>query len=226
MPKQQINTIPMKLEYNSHREPLMISEYGRHIQKMVEFALTIEDREQRQIFTEMIINLMYQVIPSAKPGKETAERLWNHIMRIADYKLDVTPPEDIVIVTKEKRQSPRQIHYPKTDIKYRHYGGHVQQLIEKASAIEDPEKRKVFANMIGSYMKMAARTWSHEQNVSDELIKNELRVISNKKLDLQEGEELNFLGNIQHVQKRKKGHKALMPSNRKNKNRKRGKRKY
>jgi hypothetical protein len=200
----------MNMEYNSHREKLIIPEYGRHIQKLVEFAVTIKDRTQRQIYVEMLINMMYQLIPSAKPSKEVSERLWNHIMRIADYKLDVTPPEDIVIVSKEDRQKPHQLKYPKTDPKYRHYGYHVQQMIEKASALDDPEKRKAFANAIGSYMKMASRTWGHEQMVNDEVIKNDLRMISDKKLDLGDEQNLDYLGNIQHVQqRRKKGHKSL-----------------
>lgn len=219
----------MNLEYNSHRENLIIPEYGRHIQKLVEHAVTVEDREQRQLMVEMIVNMMYQIIPSARPSKEVSERLWNHVIRISDYKLDVTPPEDIVIVTKEDRQKPHQLKYPKTDPKYRHYGYHVQQLIEKASTVEDPEKRKVFANAIGSYMKMAARTWSHEQFVNDEMIKNDLRTISGKKLDLSEETNLDYLGNIQHVQPhKKKGHKSQSQSQqhpgKKNKNR--GKRNF
>jgi hypothetical protein len=222
------------MEYNSHREPLIISEYGRHIQKLVEYAVKIKDDEQRQLFVDMIINLMYQVLPSARPSREVAERLWNHVMRIADYKLDVTPPDDIMIVTKEKREKPHQLKYPKTDPKYKHYGFHVQQLIEKASTLEDAEKRKAFANVIGSYMKVAARTWSHEQYVSDEAIKNDLRSMSDKKLDLSDDAPLNFLGNVQDLQRRKKpSHKSMSPSQqqrsgkRNNNNRKRNqKRKY
>jgi len=202
----------MNLEYNSHREPLIISEYGRHVQKLIEYATTIEDNEQRQLFVDMIVNLMYQILLSARPSREVAERLWNHVMRIADYKLDVKPPDDIVIVTKEKREKPHQLKYPKTDPKYKHYGYHVQQLIEKASLVDDPEKRKAFANVIGSYMKVAARTWSHEQYVSDEMIKNDLRTMSGKQLDLGEDAPLNFLGNIQDIQRRKKPHKSLSSS--------------
>lgn len=218
----------MNMEYNSRREPLKISEYGRHVQTMIEHALTIEDKEQRQLFVEMIINLMYQVVPNMKPGKETTERLWNHVMRIADYQLDVTPPEDIVIVTKDKRQPSHQLTYPKSNPKYRHYGSYVQQLIEKASAVEDVEKRQVFANLIGSYMKMASQTWSHEQHVSDEMIKNDLRSISGKQLDLAEDQALDYLGNLQYVPKRKPKHKALSSHamGKKNKKRSRNKKRY
>lgn len=202
---------------------MTVPEYGRHVQNMVQYALTIEDQVQRQLFAEMIINIMYQLTPGTKPSREANERLWNHLFRIADYKLDVTPPEDIVIVTKEKRAKPPQLKYPVSNSKYRHYGSYVQKLIEKAGTIEEGEKRNVYANAIGSYMKLASRTWGHDQHVIDEVIKNDLRVMSQKRLDLSDDTALDYLGNIQHIPKKKKGHKALMQSqhNGKKKNRKR-----
>jgi hypothetical protein len=214
----------MNLEYNSGRELLTIPEYGRHVQNMVKYALTIEDKEQRQLFVEMLVNLMYQIVPSSKQSREVTERLWNHVMRIADYQLDVTPPDDVLIVTKEQRHKPHQLQYPKKDLKYKNYGYYVQQLVEKASAMEDPEKRKAFAVMIGSYMKLASRNWSQDSFVSDDVIKSDLRTLSGKKLDLGEDVALNYLGDITFV-RRKKTHKALSPSHGgKKKSRKRKKR--
>ncbi len=211
----------INMEYNSHREPLIISEYGRHIQKLIEFAVTIENKEERQTFAEMIVELMSQVIPPVKPSKEVTERLWNHLFRIADYKLEVEPPESIVIVTKEKRKKAVKLDYPNTDPKYRHYGYYVQQLVDKASQIEDEAKRKSFAVAIGSYMKMAMRTWSHEQYINDEMIKNDLRTLSEKKLDLDDRAALDYNLAGGPVQRKKKVHKALSPSMKKAKKRKR-----
>jgi len=217
----------MNLEYNSNREPLTISEYGRHVQHLVEYAMTIEDAVQRQLFVEMIINLMYQIVPASRQSREVTERLWNHVMRIADYKLDVNPPDDIVIVTKEKRRKPIKLDYPKRNVKHRSYGFYVQQLIEKAKEAEDEESRKAFGNVIGSYMKMATRNWGHEQVVNDEVIKNDLRRISDKVLNLGEGETLDYLGDqSQAIVRRKKTHKAMSYSQHaaKKKGRKRKKR--
>ena len=213
----------MNMEYNSHREPLIISEYGRHVQSLVEFAVTIEDREQRQLFVEMIVNLMYQIVPSSKQSREVTERLWNHVMRIADYKLDVAVPDDILIVTKEKRQKARKLAYPKTDLKYRNYGYYVQQLIDIAKAEKDDEKRMGYGNVIGSYMKMAARNWGHEQLMNDDVIKNDLRRISGKAIDVPEDVALDYLGDQSNFVKRKKTHKAL--STLQNAKKKRSKRK-
>jgi hypothetical protein len=213
----------MNLEYNSNREKLTISEYGRHVQNLVQHAMTIEDAIQRQLFVEMIINLMYQIVPSARQSREVTERLWNHVLRIADYKLDVTPPEDIVIVTKEKRRKPDMLAYPKTNLKHRSYGYYVEQLIEKGKEAEDEESRKAFANVIGSYMKMATRNWGHEQSVNDEVIKNDLRRISDKVLSLDESDQLDYLGDqSQMVPRRKKTtHKSLSYSNQQNKKKRR-----
>ena len=215
----------MQLEYNSQREPLIIPEYGRHVQNMVEYALTIEDKVQRQLFVEMIVNLMYQIVPSSKHSREVAERLWNHVLRIADYKLDVEPPKDIIIVTKEQRHKPHKLDYPKTDLKYKNYGYYVQQLVEKASTVEDPEKRKAYGIVIGSYMKMASQNWGHEIVASDEVIKNDLRTISHKKLDLEESVPLDYLGDIT-LHRRKKTHKALTMSQMKKKNRNKRKKRH
>jgi Domain of unknown function (DUF4290) len=214
----------MNLEYNSGREALIIPEYGRHVQNLVEYAMTIEDATQRQLFVEMIINLMYQIVPASRQSREVTERLWNHVLRIADYKLDVKAPEDVLIVTKEQRHKPHKLQYPKTDMKYRNHGYYVQQLVEKGSEVADPEKRKQFAFVIGSYMKMAARTWSHDQSLNDEVVKNDLRTMSNGKLDLDESVALDYLGDVS-MMRRKKTHKALSPSQQmKKKNRKRKKR--
>ena len=214
----------MNMEYNSRREPLIISEYGRHVQNLVEYALTIEDKEQRQLFVEMIVNLMYQIVPNARQSRELTERLWNHVLRIADYKLDVKAPDDVVIVTKEKRQKPLKLGYPKRDLKFRNYGFYVEQLIEKAKEEKDEEKRKAYGNVIGSYMKMATRNWGHEQAVNDEVIKNDLRRISDNNLSLDEKDPLDYLGD-QSQMRRKKTHKALSSHQQgKKKNRKRKKR--
>lgn len=215
----------LNMEYNSRREPLMISEYGRHVENLIKFAITIEDKQQRQLFVEMIVNLMYQLVPGNKQSREVAERLWNHVFRIADYQLDVKAPDDITIVTKEKRHKPEKLQYPKTDMKFRNYGFYVQQLIDKAKEEKDPEKRKMFANVIGSYMKMATRNWGHEQAVNDEVIKNDLRRISAKALDLGEETNLDYLGDQTHmIPRKKKSHKALSQNQSKKKNRKRKKR--
>ena len=77
------------LEYNSDRENLTISEHGRHVQKLINHAMTIEDRAKRQSFVESVVNLMHQMNPQTKNVAEYKERLWKHAFRISNYQLDV-----------------------------------------------------------------------------------------------------------------------------------------
>ena len=180
------------MEYNSQREALSVAEYGRHVQKMIDHAKTIEDAETRQFFMEMVVELMGQVIPNAKPSPELTNKLWNHAFMIANYEIDVTPPEDVTIVEHTGPVVPPKLPYPSTNKKFRHYGVNVQRLVDKAVEIEDAEKKQEFANAIGSYMKLAYKTWNPEHYVNDEVIKGDLGAMADEKLDL-ENVSLDFL---------------------------------
>lgn len=190
-----------RMEYNSKRENLEIAEYGRHVQKMIDHAKTIEDKEQRQFFFEMIVELMGQILPNSKPSPEQTNKLWNHAMMIANYEIDVEAPDDVKIVKHTEQIHPPKLPYPTNNKKYRHYGVNVQKLISKAAEEEDPEKKKEFAVAIGSYMKMAYKTWSPEHYMNDESIKGDLKSISKGNIDLEEDVSLDFLKNINHAPK-------------------------
>jgi len=170
------------LEYNSERENLTISEHGRHVQKLINHALTIEDRAKRQSFVESVVNLMHQMNPQTKNVAEYKERLWKHAFRISNYKLDVDAPEGVVITppSEDKRES--KLGYPKMEKRFRHYGRNVQELVRKALTMEPGEKRDGFVEIIGSYMKLAYRTWNREHYVNDEIIMGDLRALSKGEL--------------------------------------------
>jgi len=180
----------LDIEYNSQRENLIISEYGRHVQKLINHAKSIEDREQRQKFIEGVIELMYQMIPQHKNVSEVQEKLWKHAFRISGYDLDVDPPEGIELSKAENYLKPEKIPYPSQVLRYRHYGTYIQKMLDKALALEDPEKKQEFLSIIGSYLKMAYRTWNKEHYANDEMIKADLqkmakgRIESIDKLDL------------------------------------------
>jgi hypothetical protein len=206
-----------RMEYNSSREKLEIAEYGRHVQKMIDHAKTIEDKEQRQFFFEMIVELMGQILPNNKPSPEQTNKLWNHAMMIANYDIDVEPPKDVNIVKHTEQVHPPKLPYPTSNKKYRHYGVNVQKLIEKAAEVEDPEKQKEFAVAIGSYMKMAYKTWSPEHYMNDESIKGDLKAISKGNIDLEDDVSLDFLKNVKHSPKnqtRRKSGKSRSKRNR------------
>lgn len=181
------------LEYNSERENLIISEHGRHVQKLINHALTIEDRAKRQSFVESVVNLMHQMNPQTKNVAEYKERLWKHAFRISNYKLDVDAPEGVLITPPDEDTRESKLGYPKMEKRFRHYGRNVQELVRKALTMEPGEKRDGFVEIIGSYMKLAYRTWNREHYVNDEIIMGDLRALSKGELIMSDDITFNNL---------------------------------
>lgn len=184
-----------KMEYNSNRDKLFISEYGRHVQKMILFAKTIEDKEKQQFIMDNVVILMGQMQPNIRQTPEFVNKLWNHAFMIADFALSVEVPEGVVIVPLSERKPPAKLPYPVKNMRFRHYGSNVQKLIDKAGKQEDAEKKEIFSNAIGSYMKLAYKTWNQDHYANDEVIKDDLKSMSNGDLDLEDSFQLNFLSN-------------------------------
>ncbi len=111
-------------------------------------------------------------------------KLWSHLLKIADYDIDVVAPADSIL-TKEDVVKPEVMGYPKGAKRYRHYGRNVLQLIAKATEMEDGPKKDAFKETIARYMKLAYRTWNREHYVSDELIIEDLAKMSDGKLKLE-----------------------------------------
>ena len=179
------------MTYNTAKEYLVIAEYGRNVQQLINHAKTIEDNEERQHFAEAIINLMSQMVPQAnKEVDETNEKLWRHLFRIANHDIDVVAPSGIKYTREQAAMKPDTVKYPHQNVRFRHYGSNIHRLIEKALAMEDEEKQMGFAYVIGSYMKLAYKTWNREHYVSDDIIKEDLETLSNGKLILED--EMSF----------------------------------
>ena len=168
------------MEYNTARNHLVIKEYGRHIQKMVDHILTIEDREKRQAQAMGIIELMGFLNPHLKNIEDFRHKLWDHLFLISDFKLDVDSPYPIP--TKEVLQAkPAPLPYPKRYPKFSHLGKNLEVIIDKARKEEDPEKRIGFTNTIAYYMKLAYSNW-HKELVHDDSIRAELSTLTNGEL--------------------------------------------
>lgn len=173
------------MEYNSQKENLIIPEYGRNVQQLVKHALTIEDRAERQDFVERIIRLMMQMHPQNKNMEDYKQKLWRHVFRISDFKIDVDPIEGMEVPTADNSYvKPDALGYPDAVARFRHYGKNVQRMITKALEMEDLEKRGQYAAVIGNYMKLAYRTWNIEHYVSDEVIVQDLEALSDGRIQL------------------------------------------
>jgi len=193
-----------QFDYNSQRSDLIIPEYGRHVQGMIQYIKTIPEIEKRQLYVERIVRIMLQIFPQTKNQDDYKEKIWKHIFRIANYELDVTPPDGISIKKPDELSRPEMIEYPHNDTKYRHYGNHVQHLIDKASTMEDPEMQAEFLKTIGAYMKLAYKNWSREHVISDEMIKQDIVNMSKGKLKMGEETSLDHLTNPSNQKRRKR----------------------
>lgn len=169
------------MEYNTTREHLIIREYGRHIQKMVDFVLTIEDRDRRTENAHTIIELMGFLNPQVKQVEDYKHKLWDHLHLISDFKLDVDSPYPKP--DKETyNEKPEVLPYPHQDPKYFHLGKNIESLIDKALKEKDEEKKQGLANAIAYYMKLTYSNW-HKELVHDDSIQSELSSITNGELE-------------------------------------------
>src|SRR5687767_322502 len=169
------------MEYNTTRNHLVMREYGRHIQHMVEHLLSIEEPERRQQNAYAVIELMGFLNPHLKNVEDFRHKLWDHLFFISDFKLQVESPYPIP--TKETyKTKPKPLPYPKRYPKYSHLGKNLELVITKALQEEDEQKRLGFANAIAYYMKLAYNNW-HKDIVHDDAIQSELTNITEGQLE-------------------------------------------
>ena len=172
----------LALEYNTNRNKLVFREYGRNIQKLIEYAVNVQEQSERQKVVDYIIELMGQTNPHLKNVEEFRHKLYDHLFIVSDFKLDIDSPYPIP--TKEQFfQKPKPIPYPKTKTSYRHYGHFVERMIDKAVQMEDAEKKEAYTTVIGNYMKLVYHQWNNEI-VNDLIIKQDLEKLSGGKLTI------------------------------------------
>jgi hypothetical protein len=169
------------MEYNTTRNYLVIREYGRHIQKMVEYLMTIEDADKRQKNAYALIELMGFLNPQLKNVEDFRHKLWDHLFLISDFKLTVDSPYPIP-TREELKSSPEPLPYPKRYPKYNHLGKNLEIIIDKALSEQNAEKKEGFANTIAYYMKLTYSNW-HKELVHDDNIQSELNSITNGELE-------------------------------------------
>ncbi|MEO1410102.1 MAG: DUF4290 domain-containing protein [Bacteroidota bacterium] len=208
------------MEYNSQKEILIMPEYGRNVQLLIQHCVAIEDPAYRQAFAERIVDLMYQMNPQNKNVEDYRLKLWRHLFYISDFKIDVQPLVGDIPRFEDARKKPDRVGYPHYDTRFRHYGYNVQRMIEKAVDIESGPVQQGFINVIGSYMKLAYKTWLKEHYVSDDLIKEDLELLSGHRLSIKDDSSLDNLTNPQRRRnKRVSSPPANAPIERKNNHR-------
>lgn len=172
----------MEFDYNSTRSHLILAEYGRNVQNMVDYICTLETREERNKHAQVVIDLMGFLNPHLRDVADFKHKLWDHLHIISDFKIDVDSPYP----KPERgatRSKPEILAYPQHRIRYKHYGKTVEKMIEAAKAMEDSERKEAMVLSIANFMKMAYVTWNKD-SVADETILNDLRGLSNEELEV------------------------------------------
>ena len=170
------------MDYNTQRKHLVLPEYGRHIQQMVDQLLDIEDSNERSKQAKGIITVMGNMNPHLRDINDFKHKLWDHLHIMADFKLDIDSPypkpDKQVIYEK-----PKHVPYPSHPIKFKHYGRSISQMIEKAVEMEDGEQKEALTSLIANHMKKSCQTWNKE-SVSPEDIIRDIEELSNGKLKI------------------------------------------
>ncbi len=176
----------LQSDYNTQREHLRISEFGRHIQEYVSQIQSFPEKEKRTQWVHNLVNIMATLNPEIKLQSNYKEILWGHIYQIGNYDLDVDCPYEIP-KPEEKAKKPNQIGYPTTNIRFRFYGRNLQMMVDKVSEMEDPEIRQEMVNLIASFMFNSCKIWNNE-NLSNEVIAEHLKILSKGQLQIQGSE--------------------------------------
>ncbi len=173
------------MEYNTTRSRMLMPEYGRNVQKMVEYLITVEDREKRLRQAEIIIELMGTLNPHLKTIEDYKHKLWDHLYQMTEFQLDVDSPYPCP-TPESVFKKPEVLPYPQGRIQHRHLGRNLQGLLDKAMKETDEEKRYGLTQAVGYYMKLAYGNW-HKEPVHDDMIKAELAELSGGTLRYETG---------------------------------------
>jgi len=168
------------MEYNTERTQLKIPEYGRNVQRMVDYCLTLEDKEHRSKVAQSIIDVIGNLNPAIRDAEDYAHKLWDHLFIMSDFKLDVDSPYPIP--TEESFQGlPDEVPYPVKSRKFRHYGSIVKTMIAHALTKEDGEEKDALVYGIAYAMKRNYLKYNKD-TVSDTTIMNDLMEMSEGQL--------------------------------------------
>ncbi len=175
-------TTTMICEYNTARPAIILKEYGRNVQKLVEYIRSVPDKDKRTELAGTLIDLIRQLTPSLKDQPENPQRLWDDLYIIADFNLDINNPYPVP-VPEVLFKKPMKVDYPQSKVKFKHYGKNIEKLVKEALKKEDPAEREEAIIYLGKLMKTFYGSWNKE-TLDDSVILNDIKNLSDGKLTL------------------------------------------
>lgn len=203
-------------EYNTNKQDVILKEYGRNVQKLVDFVVTVEDREKRTTYARTLVELMRQINPQMKDAQDYSAKLWDDLYIMSGFRLDVEAPYPMPAKDAIGKK-PQRMTYNSNTIRYKHYGRNIEMLIEKAGNLENQEEKDAFIFYISRLMKSFYTTWNKD-NIEDAVIVQHIREISKGRINV-EPEKIRGDGLFEASSKekeRERGERA--PAGDKNKN--------
>jgi len=208
--KENPHDIVHHLEYNAERPHLIIPEYGRHLQKLIDQATVIEDRTERNKAAKYIISVMGSLNPHLRDVPDFQHKLWDQIFIMSDFKLDVDSPYPVPS-REVLQQKPDRLDYPQNFPKYRFYGNNIKYMIDVANKWEDGELKNALIIVIANHMKKSYLSWNKD-TVKDEVIFEHLYELSGGKINMKSSSE-ELLNSTELMRTNKKlSNKSQMPS--------------
>lgn len=184
------------MEYNTQLPHLQIPEYGRNIQVMIEHAVTIEDRDERNKCARAIIQIMGQLNPHLRDISDYTHKLWDHLFLISKFKLDVdspyTKPNAETFTTK-----PKTVPYPATKIRYKHYGKTIERIIDVAKTYQEGDEKKELTRLIANHLKKSYVNWNKD-SVTDDVIFKQFKEMTNNELHIDEATALTHANELKN----------------------------
>ena len=179
-----VNLAQDQMNYPSSEGKLILPEYGRNIQQMVNHALTIEDREERSRCVRTIINIMGNMFPYLRDVNDFKHKLWDHVAIMSQFRLDIDFPYEIV-KPENLNNPPERVPYPRNKMHYMHYGSTLERMIERVADYEEGEERTELIRLIANQMKKCFQAWN-KKVVDNRKIFADLKELSNGKIELEE----------------------------------------
>ncbi len=176
------------MNYNTSRSKMIIPEYGRHIQQLIDHAIELEDKEERNKMVLAIVAVMGQLNPHLRDVPDFTHKLWDHVHIMSDFKLDVESPYPTPS-PEQFMEKPNPMKYPDGKIRFKHYGLGAERLIDTAVGMEDGEEKEALKESIANLMKKHYLTWGRS-SVDDAQIISDIKRISRGKLEVKEDLEL------------------------------------
>jgi hypothetical protein len=192
----------MDYNYNTQRKNLVLPEYGRNIQKMVDYLLTIEDREERNRAARAVIAIMGNLNPHLRDISDFKHKLWDHLQLMSDFKLDIDSPYEKP-TPEVLFEKPKPIPYSNYNIRFKHYGKITELMIKEAIKFPEGKEREALIRLIANHMKKCYLTWNREV-VTDDIIFEDLKNLSKGQIVIDKDMKLSDSRDILAKNKKKR----------------------